>query len=72
MIERFTSCGLLLNDIIEINQGIITENGRNKMGIRLQRDLNNVEVNNLKIEDVISIIVSSKNRFKQSGIMELI
>ncbi|MEH7249172.1 hypothetical protein V7114_20645 [Neobacillus niacini] len=70
--KRFENKGTLLNDIIEINKGGFVENGNiQQKGVIIQRDMNNIPGEPLKIEDVISIIVSNENKFRLSGITEL-
>lgn len=51
----------------------MAENGRgDQFGVAIQKDVNNVAVSSLKIEDVISIILEKKDEFKLSSIMGLI
>lgn len=71
--RRFENNGIVCNDIIDISKGALNETGKaSQSGVFIQRDMNNVPVETLKIEDVISIIVNRQDKFKLSGIMELI
>jgi hypothetical protein len=71
--KRFERDGLVLNDVIEINQGNIVDNGIvSQVGISVQRDINNVPVDSLNFEKVMSIVSSCENKFKLSAIMELL
>lgn len=71
--KKFESHGIEVNDLIEVSKGAYMENGRTKQfGVFVQRDMNNVPVDSLKIEDVISLIISRQNNFKLSGIKGLV
>ena len=60
--KRFASKGLIVNDVVEISQATMAENGRgDQFGVAIQKDVNNVAVSSLKIEDVISIILEKKD-----------
>jgi len=71
--KRFEHNGILMNNLVEVSKGAYMENGRaQQFGVFIQRDMNNIPVDSLKIEDVISLIVSYQNDFKLSGIKGLV
>lgn len=71
--KRFESNSLTVNDVIDISKGSIQENGKSQQfGIVIQRDMNNIPVDILNIEDVISIVVDRSKSFSLSGISELV
>ncbi len=70
--KRFDGNNIVFNDIVEISKGNSNENGNITDGIFLQRDLNNVPVQIISMEEIFSIIDSHKDKFSQSGLSELI
>lgn len=71
--QVFVSDRLEMNDIVEISKGSIFISGvTQKEGIIIQRDFNNKPLEVITIEDMKSVIDSNKNKFKTSGIRELI
>lgn len=74
--KRFQNKGLLFNNIVEIGQVDLLsgENLVQDKGVFIQRDVNNVPVDNvdLKIEDVITIINLKRNEYESAGIKELL
>ncbi len=71
--RRFQNGDLTFNDVIEINKGGINENNiAQQNGIIIQRDLNNMPVGSLGIEDIELVIRKKMDDFKASGILELI
>ena len=71
--QVFVSGSLEMNDIVEISKGSIFISGvTQKEGIIIQRDFNNKPLEVITIEDMKSVIDSNINKFKTSGIRELI
>lgn len=71
--KLFIENNLNYNDLVEINQGsAIENNGPQQVGIMLVRDMNNVPVGQLRMEDMLHVINKYVDKFKLSGISELI
>lgn len=70
--KRFTNNNIVFNDIVEVNNASVNENGIDIDGIIIQRDMNNVPVKVLPLEEVFSVISSNQKKFHLSGITELI
>lgn len=71
--KRFESNNMTFNDIVEISKGTITENnGSPQNGVVVMRDFNNIPVGSLRLVDMMSVIKLNENKFKLSGISELV
>lgn len=70
--KKFLNNGYTFNDLVEINNGVININGVNQNVIFIQRDMNNIPVNILPLEEVTTVLTSNLVKFYQSGILELI
>lgn len=71
--KRFEKNNLKLNDLVEISKGTVVENNMPEQeGIMINRDMNNIPTGLLRLEDMMSIIISKKDSFNLSGIQELI
>jgi hypothetical protein len=74
--KRFKSKNgnLLMNRLIDISKANFTEkNGKEQVGIFIQKDINNVPNDRyLNIEDVLAIIKSEQDDFNSESIMELV
>lgn len=71
--KRFESNGFTFNDVTEIQKGNASENnGPQISGIIVTRDMNNIPVKELKLEDLVSVIKSREEKFKISSVTELV
>lgn len=71
--KRFENNSLTFNDVIEVSISSVSENnGPAISGVGIQRDFNNLPVNDLSMEEMIAVIKSKENNFRLSGITELI